>query len=337
MMNKALLLISLFSLSALSLKGQNEDFRLFQCPDSSNNFRALSTLNDTTIWLASDQSQVWFFSLPNQWENRSPKGYEGVLWRDIEAMDDSSAIILSAGAPALILRTEDAGQTWQECFRDDSPSIFFDAFDFWDTNRGLAFADAQESHITIIETMDGGKSWQKWDSILDLKVSPKQGGFAASGTCLHCYDQNSWAIVLGGIQARILGMHKGQSLKALLAMNDGEASKGAFSIDAKNADTLLIGGGDYRADSLSTQSLLWSTDAGKSWEPVPFPKPLSQRYWSCVQWQGSHIVLCSRFGMAYSFDNGMNWQYSAEGFYSCQGQWLSGPKGLIARFNSAYK
>ncbi len=328
------LALILYMLSSFYSQAQN--IEEFICPNSGNSFRGISALSDSSVWVSSNQGQVWYFQLGRGWENRSPKNYETIQWRDIEAFNDSTALILSAGSPGLVLRTEDYGRTWVEAYRDDDPKIFFDAMDFWDTKRGVAFADAQDVHLGMIETKDGGRTWSKKDTSGSLLVWPQQGGFAASGTCIHCYGDSSWALILGGKEALFKfedHQSKEEGLNGLKIpfMDFGAPSKGAFSLDFKSADTLIVVGGDYRADSLSEQSIAISYDGGQSWKAPDFPSELKSRYWSCVQWQGNQIILCSRFGTAISNDNGKSWEVLKNGFYSVDGLWFSGPDGRIGR------
>ncbi len=326
-------LVFLLLLCQLILSGQSLQIIEKVCPVSENSFRGLSALSENEVWLSSNQGQVWFYSAEKGWEDRSPRNYESTQWRDIEAFNDSTAIILSAGSPALVLRTDDGGKQWTETYRDEDPDIFFDAMDFWDESRGVAFADAQGDYLSMIETLDGGRSWSLKDSSNSLLVWPNQGGFAASGTCLHTYKDSSWFIVLGGKQAIMVYDDPGKLLGHTLPLDSGAASKGAFSIDFKNRDTIIVVGGDYRADSLTKNSVTVSYNGGFDWIKPDFPSELNERYWSCVQWQRNRIILCSRFGTAISLDNGKNWEVLKQGFYSTDGIWFSGPQGRLGRLS----
>lgn len=308
----------------------------FTCPDARNSFRAISVIDQNSLWIASDQKQVWFFNTEQGWQDRSPTNYpdQDILWRDIHAYDDSTALILSAGAPGLILRTQNAGQSWKEVYRDDDPSIFFDAFDF----KGAvakAFSDAHGSYLRMIESKDSGQSWTPYlvNSEM-LKVSQNQGGFAASGTCLRLMDENQSILVLGGPNALFKKISSDKPLSIILPLDAGEASKGAFSVDYKNEDSLIVVGGDYRADSLSARSVALSFDGGKSWQLASAWPELQHSYWSCVSWKRDVIVICSRFKSAISNDNGATWQIINQGFYSYEKGWFSGPKGRIGRLRS---
>jgi len=331
---KSILLTLPLSVFALPLMGQGID--TFTCPIAENSFRGLSALNDSSLWVSSNQGQVWFFSLSNGWDDRSPEGYDTIQWRDIEAFNDSSAIILSAGSPGLILNTTDAGRSWREVYRNDDPKIFFDAMDF-SGMVGYAFADAMEHRAIILQTTDGGQSWKEYKKgKADYAPIANQGGFAASGSCLKTISAHSFALVMGGDQA-LLKYHDGQntSFIEIPFMDAGAPSKGPFSIDMIGRDTLIIAGGDYLADSLSHHSLVLSYDAGKTWIKPNFPAEFFQRYWSAVQWHKNTLILCSRFGTAVSQDNGQTWEVFPDGFYATDHGWFSGPQGRIGRFRAS--
>ncbi len=307
------------------------------CPNKDNGFRAISALDEQSLWLASDNGQVWFFNDKRGWRDCSPQYFEDqiIMWRDIHAYDDSTVLILSAGSPGLILRTEDAGSTWEEVYRDDSPAIFFDAFGFHGP-RGLAFSDAQGKYLGMIETRDSGKTWQPWaEQTASLQVIENQGGFAASGSCLKMIDSSEVVIVLGGAEATFKRIGFEQHFNRPLPLDAGASSKGAFSIAFKNSDSLIAVGGDYHSDSLSTHSVALSFDGGNSWQLADRWPKLQNAYWSAVSWDTELIVLCSRFKTALSSDGGANWQIIDQGFYAYDKGWFSGPYGRIGRLKTS--
>ena len=326
------LMFPLVLLLSLGLYAQPHiSIQVEQCPSADNNFRGLSAINEHSIWLSSDQGEVWFYHDEHDWENRSPKGYEKIMWRDIHAFSSESVLILSAGSPGLILKTDDAGKSWQEVYRNDSPTIFFDAFDFIGKD-GMAFSDAQGELLEVISTEDAGQTWHSLSSErFDLKVIEGQGGFAASGTCLELLSDNECFIVLGGPQAILKKVSSEDPQTIGLPLDHGEASQGPFSISAKNNDSLIVVGGDYRADSLSHKSVSLSTDGGSTWQLPQAWSILENHYWSCVEWKGPRIILCSRFNTAISLDNGQTWEIINIGFYTNHKGWFSGPGGRIGR------
>lgn len=307
----------------------------YSCPNEKNSFRAISVFDENSLWLASDQSQVWFYNKQTGWRDCTPSNYpdQTILWRDIHAYSDSLALILSAGSPGIILRTENAGNTWKEVYRDDDPKIFFDAFDFKKA-KGQAFSDAQGNYLGLIESRDSGKTWQKTKAYGEaLKVIENQGGFAASGTCLRMMDEKTTVIVLGGPAASFLKFNSKHSISRSLPLDHGAPSQGAFSIDFKDAQTYIAVGGDYRADSLSRRSVALSHDGGQTWKLATDWPEVQNSYWSCVSWKQDTIVLCSRFKSAISYDNGASWQNINQGFYTYEKGWFSGPGGRIGRLN----
>ena len=167
-------------------------------------FRGISAVSDNICWFSGAEGQVYRVEAASKkLIDCSPSDYGKSDFRDIHAFSVSKAIILSAGLPALILLTEDGGETWQEVYRNETEGIFFDALDFWDDQRGLAFSDAIGRALPIIETKDGGKTWQAIDPAIIPPSHLNQGGFAASGTSLKTYGDGQAIIGLGGKEATI--------------------------------------------------------------------------------------------------------------------------------------
>ena len=52
-------------------------------------------------------------------------------FRDIEAFDENTALVLGIASPAYFFKTKDGGATWKLVHFDERPEIFYDAFDFW--------------------------------------------------------------------------------------------------------------------------------------------------------------------------------------------------------------
>lgn len=303
-------------------------------------FRGISALSDDICWFSGAEGQVYRVEASShQILDCSPVAYSDLDFRDIHAFSATKAIILSAGLPAVMLLTEDGGQTWQEVYRNEQEGIFFDALDFWDDQRGLAFSDAIGQALPIIETKDGGKTWQAIDSALIPPSHPNQGGFAASGTVLKTHGQGKVLIGLGGEDATIyLSNNYGKEWKRQSAPIDHQASsKGVFSIAFIDEKQILVVGGDYQADSLSRDCISISKDGGNNWQSADESGiSLKGKYLSNIividekQW-----LAHSRFGAYFTEDAGRNWQSFPFNYYSgSKGEnyiWLSGPKGDLAR------
>lgn len=305
---------------------------------STSSLRGLSAVSAEVCWTSGSEGKVFrTWDGGKSWQEISPKGYGELQFRDIEALDDSTALVISAGLPAVILRTTDAGHSWKEVYRNESEGVFFDAMDFWNKSQGIAFSDAPKRRLLLIRTIDGGQSWKELPRSSQPRVKRGQGGFAASGTCLRSFGQSSVAIGLGGEEASVWISHNfGEDWqKSLTPLDAGEASRGVFSVDILPNGLGYAVGGDYRADSLSNMSVAITTDKGESWFSLYAPQ-VQRKYHSCVlMLSEDRIILSSRTGSHLTLDAGQNWQPLEGKFYSLSATkdgvvWASGPGGRVA-------
>jgi photosystem II stability/assembly factor-like uncharacterized protein len=72
-------------------------------------------------------------------------------FRDVEAFDANTAIIMSAGpaeqGAGRIFKTTDGGAHWKEVLSTDRKGIFFDSMAFWDHSRGIVFSDPVDGNV----------------------------------------------------------------------------------------------------------------------------------------------------------------------------------------------
>jgi photosystem II stability/assembly factor-like uncharacterized protein len=305
-----------------------------------SNYRGLSAVSNEVCWFSGSGASVYRIDLPNQSPiDCSPTGVGDLDFRDIQAFDAQTALLISAGLPAVILRTEDGGRTWSEVYRNEEEGIFFDAMDFWDAERGMAFSDARGNELTIIHTEDGGRSWKPINSELIPQVHENQGGFAASGTVLKTFGEGHVIIGLGGVEATVLiSTDYGQSWhRGFAPIDQGEESKGIFSFSFIDEKKILVAGGDYRGDSLSTDCMSISFNGGYSWKTSSESRiSLKNKYLSnIIAINENEWFAHSRFGSYFTNDAGLNWRSLPLGYYSgalAQDYiWLSGAKGAVAR------
>ena len=135
-----------------------------QVSGSRASLRGVSAIDATTCWASgSDGTVLRTVNGGRSWQSVGVPEAESLDFRDIHAIDRDRALVLSAGLPAKIYRTEDGGTTWSECYSNQDEGVFFDAFDFWDEKRGVAFSDPVAGHLLIIVTRDGGQRWQPVD------------------------------------------------------------------------------------------------------------------------------------------------------------------------------
>jgi photosystem II stability/assembly factor-like uncharacterized protein len=85
-------------------------------------------------------------------------GYEERDFRDIEAIDSSTAIIMAVAEPAIILKTTDGGKSWSKVFEDSTKGMFLDAMDF-NGNEGVVVGDPIDGKVFLAQTNDLGDIW----------------------------------------------------------------------------------------------------------------------------------------------------------------------------------
>src|SRR5436190_21406669 len=104
--------------------------------------RGLSVVNDRLIWVSGTNGQVGkSIDGGKTWKWLVVKGFEKRDFRDIEAFDAATAIIMAVDAPANILKTIDGGETWKVVYENPAKGMFLDAMEFWDEYSGIVVGD----------------------------------------------------------------------------------------------------------------------------------------------------------------------------------------------------
>src|SRR3954463_15000165 len=81
---------------------------------TNTSIRGLSVVNDSVIWVSGSNGTVGRSIDGGQtFKWITVKGFEKTDFRDIEAFDAGSAIIMGIAEPAHILKTTDGGETWK--------------------------------------------------------------------------------------------------------------------------------------------------------------------------------------------------------------------------------
>ncbi len=333
---RSLYIILLFFLYGADVYAQDTPYWYSLKTGSKASLRGLAAVSEKVCWASGSEGTVLRTVDGGQnWQDVSVPGMSALQFRDIQAFGPDTALILSAGLPAIICRTTNGGQIWDTVFYSVQEGLFFDAFDFWNQDRGIAFSDAPKDQLYLIETMDGGKNWTPLPPENLPRVLPKQGGFAASGTCLKTFGPGKVIIGLGGAEATVLVSEDyGRSWYHTVApLDQGEPSKGIFSFDFINEKGFCVGG-DYQGDSLTRFSIAKTTDGGKRWTAVK-ASGIFGEYRSCIAYiDEQRLVATSRNGCSYSKNGGRSWQSLSGSFYTVSvgkdgAVWASGPEGKV--------
>lgn len=281
---------------------------------TNTSIRGLSVVNDGVVWVSGSNGTVARSTdSGNTFKWMTVKGFEKTDFRDIEAFDATTAVIIGIAEPAYILRTNDGGETWEQVYENKRKSMFLDAMEFWSPDSGIVVGDPIDGNFFIALTSDGGRTWEEIHSFNYPLADSMEGCFASSGTNIRKPDQQAPVFVTGGLHSNLVMPGK----KILLPIIQGKETTGANSVAVKKKHTLIIVGGDFSKRDDTTKNCFISTDRGNSWTP---PQTPPHGYRSCVEWLGKkRWVCCGLNGVDYSLDEGNNWRYiSQESFHVCR-------------------
>ncbi len=173
-------------------------------PKKLSSYRGVST-NPKTVWISGSNGTVLklnsmgteaisstksipaLIHQPSKWDTLSPEGYEKYDFRDIESLDDKTAIIMSVGDSSSILKTVNAGKNWSVVYKNYSSNVFLDAVAMdWKTGFGFAIGDPQ----TNLELLAG-------DSFNSINFDSSKASYSPIKTTaqirwiIHSRDENS--------------------------------------------------------------------------------------------------------------------------------------------------
>jgi hypothetical protein len=279
---------------------------------SKASFRGLSVVTDKIVWVSGSAGTLGrSVDGGENWRWTTVKGFEKADFRDIEAFDSSTAIIMGIADPAYILKTTDGGRNWKVVFKDTTKGMFLDAMEFWNEQSGIVIGDPIGDKIFIARTFDGGENWRGIPAANIPTADKGEAFFASSGTNVRKLTNAEAVFVSGGLRARLFIRDK----KIDLPILQGKESTGANSIAVKNKKCLIVVGGDFNAKDDTTKNCVITLDGGLTFtEPVVGP----HGYRSCVEYLGKkNWVSCGLNGVDYSMDEGQNWAWiSKDSFHA---------------------
>ena len=273
--------------------------------------RGLSVVDDKTIWTSGSNGQVGrSLDGGETWKWVTVKGFEKMDFRDIEAFDKTTAVIMGIDAPAYILRTIDGGETWQVVFTDSTKGMFLDAMEFWNEQSGIVIGDPLKGKFYVARTFDGGNTWQGIPENNRPVADSGEACFAASGTNIRKLNNKEAIFITGGLTSNVHVRDR----KINLPVIQGKETTGANSIAVKNKKTWMVVGGDFNTKDSSKDNAAITFNAGKSWIMPEIP-PTGYR--SCVEYiKKKQWITCGLNGVDISNDDGKTFtNISKEGFH----------------------
>ncbi len=278
-----------------------------------SSLRGLSVVNNQVIWVSGSNGTIGrSIDGGKNWNWTAVKGFEKTDFRDIEAFDDQTAIIMGISEPAHILRTVDGGNTWTMVFEDSTKGMFLDAMEFKNEKEGRVIGDPIGGRLFIAQTTDGGQHWTKETWKNRPIVDSGEACFASSGSNIR-YLNKRWHMITGGLSSKL---YKGKN-GLILPMIQGKETTGANSIAGNNQQMLMIVGGDFNNIDATTQNIAISHNGGKTFQNASVPP---HGYRSCIEYiDNKEWITCGLNGVDISKDNGKTFTLiSNTGFHVCR-------------------
>lgn len=274
-------------------------------------FRGLSVVDNKIVWVSGANGTVGrSIDGGNTWKWIVVEGFDKTDFRDIEAFDKNTAVIMGISEPAYILRTTNGGDSWHTVYENYTPGIFLDAMEFWNDMSGIVIGDPINNKFFIGRTFDGGKTWQSIPENNQPVADSGEACFAASGTNIRKLTKSEAVFVTGGLTAHIFIRDQ----KIPLPVIQGSQTAGANSIAVKNKNTMIVVGGDFTKKDDTTNNCVITKDGGLTWK---FPKTSPNGYRSCVEHLTKKTwITCGLNGIDVSKDDGNTWTpLSKESFH----------------------
>ncbi len=308
---------------------------------TTESLRGVCAVSATVVW-ASGTRGVFLKTTDGgaSWRAATVPGAEALDFRDVHAVDERTAYLLSIGTgdKSRIYKTTDGGAHWTLQLTNPDPAGFFDQFAFWDATHGILMGDPVDGQLVIMTTADGGKSWQKQRTAPALTG---EGAFAASGTGIVILGKGSvWAGTGGPGAARVFySRNRGLTWTvATTPIRNDSASAGIFSLAFSDSKLGIAVGGDYTKADDATANIAITSDGGQTWTRPAGTPPYGFRSAVAFLADRKAWIAAGPSGTDVSLDNGQTWKpfdkagYNAVSFVSSEAGWAVGPRGRIARF-----
>jgi photosystem II stability/assembly factor-like uncharacterized protein len=273
--------------------------------------RGLSAPDDQVVWASGSNGYIGKSTDGGiHWTWRQVPGFERTDFRDIEAFDSLTAVIMGISEPGYILRTDDGGNQWEVVYADSTRGVFMDAMFFSPEGRGIVVGDPIDGKLYAVETTDNGRNWQRVDPAKLPALSDGEAFFASSGGNVLLNDNNSFGAVTGGVSSKWLTA----AGSVRLPLQQGRQSTGANAVAAGYKGRLVAVGGDFANDKRSDSTCAVSIDGGKTWL---MPTIGLNGYRSSVTHLGNgRFLACGTSGVDISEDGGLHWKLvTREGFH----------------------
>ncbi|KAK6193980.1 hypothetical protein LQW54_011909 [Pestalotiopsis sp. IQ-011] len=311
---------------------------------SAQRFRGLSPVSGDIAWVAGTNGTILrTLDAGRTWASVGPAlapADAELQFRDVEAWsaDAAAALSIGEGNQSRVYTTRDGGATWAVPFVNGDDAAFYDCLAFDGPEHGMAVSDPVDGKFRLLETREGGRSWDVIDPSGMPEALDGEFGFAGSGTCLSA-AKGRWYLASGGVDpGRIFrSADGGRSWDVSDSSVAGGAAAGVFSVVFADTVHGIAVGGDYESPNITDRISAWSGDGGVTWTPsTKYPGGYRSGS-SWVPGQCGVALAVGPTGSDITFDGGETWRVFDSGSFDSvqcvEGRvcWASGEAGRVAR------
>jgi photosystem II stability/assembly factor-like uncharacterized protein len=316
--------------------------------DADQSFRGLDAVDRRAAWVtggsAVEGGPGRVFRTTDggrSWDDVSPPGTEGLLFRDVEARSARTAVVLAIGPgeASRIYRTTNGGASWASVFVNDDPAAFYDCMAFFPGGRrGLALSDPVDGKFRILATRDSGRSW----TVLPddgMPAAPTEAAFAASGDCLVTAGRTAYFGSGGGAARVFRSDDHGLTWTATDSTIPAGDAAGVFALAFRTPRQGIAVGGDF-ADPADGVDAAAVTRHGRDWRSAGDLTHLGEDV-AYLPGRGQRLIVTGEsgevMGTSVSSDGGRSWtRVSTNGYHALDctrdgACWAAGGQGRVAR------
>jgi photosystem II stability/assembly factor-like uncharacterized protein len=297
--------------------------------------RGISTAGEQIAWASGSAGTILKTEdAGHLWQPCSvPNGAEKLDFRGIEALDATTAVLMSSGKGALsrIYKTTDGCKTWKLVFTNPDPDGFFDAIRRVTDHQFYVLGDPVNGKFAMFLSRDTAETWFIADDP-GLDAEKGDGAFAASNSSLLALGATLYFGTGGTNAAHVYRTHAAcpapvtgtkpmeQSCPIAWAKQDvpvasHSAASGVFSLAGRTESSqrggvkaiLVAVGGTYDKPQDGAATAATSMDGGKTWLASTRP-PAGYRSAVAFDREARVWIAVGTSGADLSRDDGKTWR-----------------------------
>ena len=259
-------------------------FVLYLLMNQNLSIRAIDIIDENKICFAAnngvfgysdDAGKTWYLDTIRI-QNYVPQ------FRSIEALNDSTILILSIDSPAYLLKTNNKGRDWKVVYQSHDNGVFFDAMKAKSENEIWAVGDPINEHPNLIYSLDNGDTWIKYEEKYLPKTVNNEAFFAASNSNI-AFIKDELLLVSGGHSSNMfsINIQNKTYLKRSLPFKISGNMTGAYSIDVFDKNNFIVAGGNYDNNDKEFVAFYFTKNGGKRFESINYEENF---FGSCVKY-----------------------------------------------------